>query len=231
MERRAADFRLDFKLREMCKRDISQLCSYEKESLDSVEGFDARVIVCLQDFRDELSDQECRNAVHAVIQRGSEDIRFDEPLADACFQDRKQFCQHVNAVCGVFLGGGKCWGDVACAFGRDAHCNAVDYIVHTYMFVHNVMHVCAYHVYLPIHTFIPFRTPPPLPHTPTTRVLHVSSAACKKTVKNSPLNAAQPCLTKKSAWQRTLTSNSPFVVHVLPKFKSSARACSMGMLV
>lgn len=98
MERRAADFRLDFKLREMCKRDIDQLCSYEKESLDSVEGFDARVIVCLQDFRDELADEECRNAVHRVIQRAAEDIRFDEPLADACFQDRKQYCPGAHAV-------------------------------------------------------------------------------------------------------------------------------------
>lgn len=98
MERRAADFRLDFTLREMCKRDIDQLCSYEKESLDSVEGFDARVIICLQDFRDELSDEECRKSVHRVIQRAAEDIRFDEPLADACYQDRKQFCPNAHAV-------------------------------------------------------------------------------------------------------------------------------------
>ena len=63
-----------------------------------MEAFDARVIQCLQDYRDELTDPDCKKQVHKLIKRASQDIRFDEPLADACFQDRKLYCQGVNAV-------------------------------------------------------------------------------------------------------------------------------------
>lgn len=48
MEARAADFRLDATLREVCADDIEAVCGYERDSLDTVEGFDARVIQCLQ---------------------------------------------------------------------------------------------------------------------------------------------------------------------------------------
>jgi len=48
MEKRAADFRLDSTLREVCADDIEAVCGYERDSLDTVEGFDARVIQCLQ---------------------------------------------------------------------------------------------------------------------------------------------------------------------------------------
>ncbi len=41
-------FRLDSTLREVCAEDIEAVCGYERDSLDSVEGFDARVIQCLQ---------------------------------------------------------------------------------------------------------------------------------------------------------------------------------------
>jgi hypothetical protein len=40
--------RLDSTLREVCAQDIEAVCGYERDSLDSVEGFDARVIQCLQ---------------------------------------------------------------------------------------------------------------------------------------------------------------------------------------
>lgn len=40
--------RLDATLREVCAQDIEAVCGYERDSLDSVEGFDARVIQCLQ---------------------------------------------------------------------------------------------------------------------------------------------------------------------------------------
>jgi len=48
---RAADFRLDAKLRKLCQDDISDMCGYERDSLDTVAGYDARVIQCLQDYR------------------------------------------------------------------------------------------------------------------------------------------------------------------------------------
>ena len=98
MEARAADFRLDSTLREVCARDIEDVCGYEKDSLDSVEGFDARVIQCLQDYRDELQDEACKSQVHMLTKRASQDIRMDEPLADACYEDRARLCDGVQPV-------------------------------------------------------------------------------------------------------------------------------------
>lgn len=51
MADRAADFRLDAKLRKLCAEDIADMCGYERDSLDTVAGYDARVIQCLQDYR------------------------------------------------------------------------------------------------------------------------------------------------------------------------------------
>ena len=51
MADRAADFRLDAKLRKLCADDIADMCVYERDSLDLVAGYDARVIQCLQDYR------------------------------------------------------------------------------------------------------------------------------------------------------------------------------------
>lgn len=51
MESRAADFRLDPKLRKLCKEDIRMVCGYERDSMDTVAGEDAIVIQCLQDYR------------------------------------------------------------------------------------------------------------------------------------------------------------------------------------
>ena len=69
-----------------------------QDSLDSVEGFDARVIQCLQDYRDELVEPACKEQVHVLTKRASQDIRFDEPLADACYEDRARLCDGVQPV-------------------------------------------------------------------------------------------------------------------------------------
>jgi Golgi apparatus protein 1 len=49
-----------------------------------------------QDFRDELSQPACSKQVHILAQRAGQDIRFDEPLADACFEDRARLCDGVQ---------------------------------------------------------------------------------------------------------------------------------------
>ena len=36
--------------------------------------------------------------VHKLTERASQDIRFDEPLADACFEDRVRLCPGVQPV-------------------------------------------------------------------------------------------------------------------------------------
>jgi len=95
MARRSADFRLDAKIRELCRDDIEDVCGYEKDSLDSIAGYDGRVIECLQDYKDELSVESCKKSVHKLTERAAEDIRMDRPLADACYEDRKRLCDSV----------------------------------------------------------------------------------------------------------------------------------------
>eukprot|EP00854_Cymbomonas_tetramitiformis_P013737 gene13737-16236_t len=95
MVRRASDFRLDTQLRDLCREDIEDVCGYEKDSLDSIAGYDGRVIECLQDYKDELVAPTCKDRVHKLTERSGEDIRMDRPLADACFEDRKRLCAGV----------------------------------------------------------------------------------------------------------------------------------------
>ena len=66
--------------------------------MENVESFDALVIQCLQDFRDELMVPACKTQVKKLNERASQDIRFDEPLADACYEDRARLCQGVQPV-------------------------------------------------------------------------------------------------------------------------------------
>lgn len=70
IERRSMDFRLDANLRELCAEDIEEICGYEKESLDSIAGFDGRVSNCLMDYRDEILRPECQTYVHKVFLGG-----------------------------------------------------------------------------------------------------------------------------------------------------------------
>ncbi len=51
---------------------------------------------CAQDYRDELATPECKSQVHKLSERASQDIRFDEPLADACYEDRNKLCDGVQ---------------------------------------------------------------------------------------------------------------------------------------
>mmetsp|Transcript_18814 Transcript_18814/g.52452 ORF Transcript_18814/g.52452 Transcript_18814/m.52452 type:complete len:892 (-) Transcript_18814:83-2758(-) len=95
MARRAVDFRLDAKLRELCSQDIEEVCGYEKESMDSIAGYDARVSSCLMDYRDEILNPQCQSYVHKLIEEASSDVRLNVPLADACFEDRENFCSDV----------------------------------------------------------------------------------------------------------------------------------------
>lgn len=55
-------------------------------------------MACLQDFRSMLIDSKCRDEVHKVMARGSEDIRFNQMLSDACLGDREKHCNTTQQV-------------------------------------------------------------------------------------------------------------------------------------
>jgi Golgi apparatus protein 1 len=73
-----------------------QVCGYEKDSLDSIAGYDGRVLECLQDYKDELVTPACKKRVHRLTVRAAADIRMDRPLSDACYDDRQKLCSGVQ---------------------------------------------------------------------------------------------------------------------------------------
>lgn len=72
------------------------MCGYEKDSLDSIAGYDGRVLECLQDYKDELVTPACKKRVHKLTMRAAQDIRMDRPLSDACYDDRQKLCAGVQ---------------------------------------------------------------------------------------------------------------------------------------
>lgn len=96
MEDRARDFRLDVNLREHCGTDIELICQFEEKTSESTSNSDSRVIECLQDYHEDLTDPACSQAVHATMVRAGEDIRFAVSLAEACYDDRQKYCGNVQ---------------------------------------------------------------------------------------------------------------------------------------
>ena len=83
-------------LRQVCADDIEAICGYERDSLDSVEGFDARVIQCLQVRMHIPIDVLC-GCYHSA--------KFDEPWCSPTCQNVVRRC---HASCS--LGGLGCLG-------------------------------------------------------------------------------------------------------------------------
>lgn len=47
---------------------------------------------------DEIQSGVCKSQVRHYQQLAAEDIRFDIPLADACYEDRQKLCANVPPV-------------------------------------------------------------------------------------------------------------------------------------
>ena len=45
--------------------------------------------------REEIQAPACAARVQKIMEYASSDIRFDVPLAEACFEDRQEFCGSV----------------------------------------------------------------------------------------------------------------------------------------
>lgn len=52
----------------------------------------------LQDFSKEIKSKACQMQVHKYVELAAQDIRFDVPLADACYNDRMELCANVPPV-------------------------------------------------------------------------------------------------------------------------------------
>ncbi|KAG2452551.1 hypothetical protein HYH02_002788 [Chlamydomonas schloesseri] len=94
IERRVRDFRLDSRLRNVCENEIFNMCAYFGD-LDDIDTYDSSVINCLQDYSAEIKNSECKSQVKKYLQLAAQDIRFDVPLAEACYEDRQKYCANV----------------------------------------------------------------------------------------------------------------------------------------
>ncbi|KAG2498297.1 hypothetical protein HYH03_003558 [Edaphochlamys debaryana] len=95
IEQRVRDFRLDSRLRTTCESDIYNMCAFFGD-VDTLDTEDTSVIRCLQDYMNEISSPACRSLVRKYKELASEDIRFDVPLAEACYEDRQRLCAGVQ---------------------------------------------------------------------------------------------------------------------------------------
>lgn len=71
------------------------------QDLDDIDTYDSSVINCLQDYSGEIKNAECKSQVKKYLQLAAQDIRFDVPLAEACYEDRQKYCANVPPVGGV----------------------------------------------------------------------------------------------------------------------------------
>lgn len=55
-----------------------------------------KFVLMLRQCRDEISDPACKSRVTKVKEVAASDIRFDIPLAEACYSDRQTFCANVQ---------------------------------------------------------------------------------------------------------------------------------------
>ncbi|WIA10933.1 hypothetical protein OEZ85_011098 [Tetradesmus obliquus] len=94
IERRVRDFRLDSRLKKACEKDIGNMCAWGGD-MGTMDTYDSMVMNCLQDFRDEIKSDACKSQVHKYVELAAQDIRFDVPLADACYNDRMTLCAAV----------------------------------------------------------------------------------------------------------------------------------------
>lgn len=96
MRRRAGNYQLDPELTKACDKDINKTCTYPSTSGGLEDVHSSSVMLCLVDHHEELQVQECRDAVHRVMKRASQDIRFNDKLAKACYQDKQKLCKDVE---------------------------------------------------------------------------------------------------------------------------------------
>jgi hypothetical protein len=103
--------RFDIAIQQACEEDLKTTCTnsieeMEKEDLKKTSGLN-----CLQQFKDELKSQECKDQIARRTSRAARDIRFDDVLANACQDDRKKYCNDVQPVSVVLARCDSC-GDV-----------------------------------------------------------------------------------------------------------------------
>jgi putative component of toxin-antitoxin plasmid stabilization module len=110
LERGADDVRFTPVFQMVCEWDYHQHCAGVQPvrvslycSINVLELSTPQVIACLQDWRHELRDEECRERVCTTLEFGAIDIRCTPVFQFACEGDCHQHCGGLQAARGVLL--------------------------------------------------------------------------------------------------------------------------------
>eukprot|EP01025_Chloroclados_australasicus_P047088 TRINITY_DN5227_c0_g2_i3.p1 TRINITY_DN5227_c0_g2~~TRINITY_DN5227_c0_g2_i3.p1 ORF type:complete len:747 (-),score=90.56 TRINITY_DN5227_c0_g2_i3:695-2935(-) len=90
--KRIKNIKLDPQLTKVCGKDINITCGFN--ILDG-EFKEDEVLKCLQDKKDNLIGAHCKEYIHNLEVEEFADIQLNVPLAEACHDDRKQYCPQV----------------------------------------------------------------------------------------------------------------------------------------
>lgn len=94
-ERQSSDYRLNWGLERACEDTVPQLCGdiCDRTSANPCGG---KVLRCLVDKYENITNQECRSEVFYFIKMEVKDFRNDVILAEACKPDVDKFCASVQ---------------------------------------------------------------------------------------------------------------------------------------
>ncbi|UPQ97486.1 putative Golgi apparatus protein [Chloropicon primus] len=106
-EQRTTQWQWDTQLKNGCKKEIPELCGYSDDEMfygdedndvneDEISLDDSTVVNCLVDYRDEITNEECKAQVEKKIVGGSKNIRLNRRAFEACFDDQNKYCRDVK---------------------------------------------------------------------------------------------------------------------------------------
>ena len=103
--RRAADWRLDFKLKKACKPTVKKLCGDAVKAAKAKVSASGGVLECLktQLAAEKIEDETCRAEVQRTMVAAANDIRQDTSLTLACRDELMKHCKDVEP------GEGRLW--------------------------------------------------------------------------------------------------------------------------
>lgn len=93
-ERQEQDYRLDYRLRTFCERDIIESCAEEKATADKASDASGAVIACLKREygQGNVKRQDCAGEVRRVVKIQAEQWLADHKLHEACAVDAAALC-------------------------------------------------------------------------------------------------------------------------------------------
>jgi golgi apparatus protein 1 len=87
--------RLNHRLSQACKSVIDEKCG-DKCPLNEPETCGGRVLRCLTDIQENITDADCKKEVFYFMKMEVKDFRNDVLLAEACRQDVDTFCAKIE---------------------------------------------------------------------------------------------------------------------------------------